>query len=402
MATMKDIEIVQEPIENQSSDDEHRVDPNSTFESSDVHREHPDLIFESSDVLRVDELQQELSLDEIDQLDMSRLPPEFQKLNLPQIAALFRNTKSFSILLTGKTGSGKSTLVNGILGFKVEDKGAAKEGEEISGACTTEVNEYKTRKGKVDVTVWDSPGLQDGTKNQDSYIRKMKKKCTLRDLTMYCIKVADTRFVRGTDNPDVVAMKKLTKSFGVDFWKNTIVVLTFANTLEAFNVKWKFLPPEERATAFQSVIHKWKEQIQDILMHDAKVPKEVVDAIPVVPAGHYLERALPDREYWLSALWFNCIDAVQTLEGKAALVKINQGRIKREQDVKETDFTTEVEDQPIVVPENVNQKFLRATTAGSLVGGVVGGIIAGPIGVLVGISIGGGMGILIGAKMFDL
>ena len=242
MATMKDTEIVQEPIESHLSDDVNRVDPDSTFESSDVNR--------------VEEPLQELSLDEIDKLDKSH---ELRKLNLPKIAALYRNAKSVRILLTGKTGSGKSTLANGILGLNVENEGAAKEGEEISGACTTEVNEYKTKKGKVDVTVWDSPGLQDGTKNQDSYVREMKKKCTPRDLTMYCIKVADTRFVRGTDNTDVVAMKKLTKSFGVDFWKNAIVVLTFANTLEALHVRWKFLLSEERATAFQSVIQKWKE-----------------------------------------------------------------------------------------------------------------------------------------------
>ena len=249
MATMEDVEIKPESIESQLSDDVLRVDPNS-----EVHRAVE---------------QQELSLDEIDKLDLSRLSPELQKLNLPQIAALYRNAKSVSVLLTGKTGSGKSTLANGILGLKVEDKGAAKEGEEIRGACTTEVNEYKTKKGKVDVTVWDSPGLQDGTKYQDSYIREMKKKCTPRDLTMYCIDVSAKRFVRGTDNPDVVAMKKLTQSFGVDFWKNAIVVLTFANTLEGLHVKWKFLPPEERATAFQSVIQKWKKQLQDILMHDA-------------------------------------------------------------------------------------------------------------------------------------
>ena len=323
-----------EPIESQLSDDVHRVDSDST---SDYSEEHQALE------------QQELSLDEIAKLDKSKLPPELQKLNLTELAAVFRNAKSVSILLTGKTGSGKSTLANGILGLKVGDKGAAKEGEGIRGACTTEVNEYKTKKCNVDVTVWDSPGLQDGTGNQDSYVREMKEKCTPRDLTMYCIDVSAKRFVHGTDNPDVVAMKKLTKSFGVDFWKNAVIVLTFANTLEALHVKWEFLPSEERATAFQLVIEKWKKQIQDILMYDAKVPKEIVDAIPVIPAGHYLKRALPDREYWLTTLWFICVAAIPTPEGKAALVKINQGRMKREQDVKESDFKKEAHQQPIVV-----------------------------------------------------
>ena len=197
MATMKDVEKVLE-----STDDVLQKDADSNFETpDDVNRED----YESSDVHRVDEPQEEWTLDEFDKLGPSVFPPEIrEQLDLPKIEALYQNGKSVSILLTGKTGSGKSTLVNGILGMKVDDKGAAKEGESIKGLCTTEVREYKTMKGKVNVTVWDTPGLQDGTENQDSYLREMKEKCTTRDLTMYCINVSSTRFVRGTDNPDVV------------------------------------------------------------------------------------------------------------------------------------------------------------------------------------------------------
>ena len=279
--------------------------------------------------------------------------------------------------------------------MKVNGEEKAEEGDSIRGACTTEVNEYKTKKGKVDVTVWDTPGLQDGTRNQDSYVRKMKNKCTPRDLTMYCIKVAGTRFVRGTDNPDVVAMKKLTKSFGVDFWKNAIIVLTFANLLEGFHFKWKFLQPKERATAFQLVIQEWKEQIQEILIRDCKVPKKIVDAISVIPAGHYLERDLPDREYWLSALWFNCVDVIPTLEGKAALIKISQGRLKMKKDVKETEFMKQAENQPIIVNDILIPE-LGAAAIGSTIGGAIGllGILGGP---LVGITL--PLGVYIGMKL---
>ena len=75
----------------------------------------------------------------------------------------------------------------------------------------------------------------------------MKAECTQRDLTVYCIRISDIRFVRGDNNRDIPAMKKLTKAFGPDFWKTTIIVLTFTNTLEAFNVEWEHLPPEEKA-----------------------------------------------------------------------------------------------------------------------------------------------------------
>ena len=354
-------------------------------------------------LIESDETKCEIStLDEIKTLDISKLTPELrEQIDLNKVAETYRNAKSISILLTGKTGSGKSTLVNGILGVNVNAEGAAKEGSSIKVPCTTEVTEYKTKKGKVDITVWDSPGLQDGTGDQESYLRQIKDKCIQRDLTMYCIKVADTRFVRGTDNPDVVAMKKLTESFKYDFWKNAIIVLTFANVLEAFNVEWSRLQPEQKSEAFQAVIQDWKEQVQEILMHDVGVPKEIVDAIPVIPAGHYLKRALPDREYWLSDLWFACINATQTPEAKAALIKINENRLKRKQEVKETDFKKQAEDQPIVVPDNTGKKI---AIGGWVVGGIIGtglgliGLLAGPFAAIT-IPAGLMLGLAIGARL---
>ena len=385
MATMRDEDIEQEQIE--LSDDVTREDHHS----------------KSSDVQRVDEPIEEFTLDDLAKSDMSKVPSTLQRqFNLPKIAELYRNADSVSILLTGKTGSGKSTLANGILGLKIDDKGAAEEGKRIKGACTTKINEYKTTKDKVKVVVWDTPGLQDGTKDQGGYVRKMKDECTPRDLTIYCIKIADTRFVRGKDNPDVIAMKKLTKRkyFKVDFWKNTIIVLTFANALECFHMEWQGLQPEKKAEAFQSVIEEWRDQIKEILMRDAKVPKKIVDAIPVVPAGHYQMRDLPDQEYWLSALWLKCIEIIPSPESRAALIKINQERFKKIEDVDETDFQKEAEDQPIVCIGSKKQiddtKNSKRVVAGGIIGGAVGmvGILGGPL-VLISVPV----GILIGCKV---
>ncbi len=137
--------------------------------------------------------------------------------------------RSISILLTGITHSGKSTLTNAILGLKVDDDRAAKEDGSIKARCTTEVTMYRQNRNGVSITVWDSSGLQDGTTDQDQYLQQIKLKCSQPDLTMYCIKITERRFVRGHENPDVVAMEKLTKEFGSKFWKNTIIVLTYAN-----------------------------------------------------------------------------------------------------------------------------------------------------------------------------
>ncbi len=181
-----------------------------------------------------------------------------------------------------------------MLELKVDDDHAAKEGGSIKARCTTEVTMHPEIRNGVSITVLDSPGLQDGTTDHDKYLQQIKLKCSQQlDLTMYCITMVDKRFVRGSKNPDVVAMEKLTKEFGSKFWKNTIIVLTHANTMEAFNVE---LSKEDKAKAFEAKVEEWKDQIRSILIDDIKVPQQIVHGIRIVPAGHARKPNLPGIE----------------------------------------------------------------------------------------------------------
>ena len=307
-------------------------------------------------------------------------------------------SKSISILMTGKTGSGKSTLTNGILGLKVDQ---AEEGTSIKGRCTTDIVPYESERDGISVTVWDSPGLQDGTDHQTEYLQKMKTQCSDVDLTMYCTKVIEKRFVRGKDNPDVVAMEKLTENFGCNFWKNTIIVLTYANTLEAFNVEWEDLSEEDKAKAFRAKIEEWEEQIKDILVEDIEVPKEIVEKVRVVPAGHCKKPKLPGYGYWLSNLWFKCIQTIPSNDARLALVKLNEDRMKKEDDVTKSDFKKEPEEQPIIVSESNLKEMVAIGGAsgigtGVTAGAVIGAFAGGPLGAAVGAGIGAIVGALFG------
>ncbi|XP_011409253.1 PREDICTED: uncharacterized protein LOC105316141, partial [Amphimedon queenslandica] len=107
------------------------------------------------------------------------------------------------VLVTGKTGQGKSTLINGLLGAKVAKEGAG------ADRCTTEVEVFKKKINGVPVVVFDSPGLQDNTSNEEEYITKMRETCQKLSLGLYCTKMINTRL---TDD-DKKAMKKLTEAF---------------------------------------------------------------------------------------------------------------------------------------------------------------------------------------------
>ena len=360
----------------------------------------------------VDQPDVETILTSLYELDQKKLPINLSKEDFDKVRRLRREAKSLEILVTGKTGVGKSTMTNGILGVNVEDRGAAKEGRDITKPCTTKLQTYQTKIGKINLTVYDSPGLQDGTENQEEYLQQMKKKCFKRDLTFYCIKMAETRFVCGDDNPDVIAMRKLTQEFGNEFWKTTIIVLTFANTLEAFNVEWEDLTQDERNAAFWAVIKQWGAQIKKILIEDIKVPQQIVETIQIVPAGHYRRPHLPGYRYWLSKLWFHCVDTITSPEVRMALVTINERRIKREKDVKEDDFKKLPELQPIVLTDETisklkySGKIATGAAVGAGIGGALGllGAFGGPLvaaTITAGVAFGGACGAAIAAMLLD-
>ena len=58
------------------------------------------------------------------------------------------------------------------------------------------------------------------------------------DIVIYAVKISTTRSAlkQGSDQSfenDYSAIQKLTCTFGVDWWKNAVFVLTFANVVEA-------------------------------------------------------------------------------------------------------------------------------------------------------------------------
>ena len=225
--------------------------------------------------------------------------------------------KRLRIHVTGRTGAGKSALVNSIVG-----KYVAIEGDYLLGE-TAKVTRYDKKVGDVDVWIYYSPCLQDGIndkKVEGQYLQDLQDNCKGVDLNLYCVKMNDT--LRESEKHAIV---KLSNSFGMDeFWRNTLIVLTFANKVQPS--KSSSSTPED---FFSKRMVQWKTLLTRILKENTHIAEEVIENIPIIPAGYSDEPSLPAAkcDYWLSDLWFQCLDRTRNI-GKPILLNLNLERLR--------------------------------------------------------------------------
>lgn len=226
------------------------------------------------------------------------------------------------ILILGKTGVGKSTLISGLIG-----KGP--KGPEVclglsTSGVTTKVDPFYKIIENVGVIVYDSPGLQDGSDNDEKYLDMVYKRCKDLDLVIFTIRM-DNRFTRG--NPDVKAMVKFTKKFGHSVWNKAIVIITCANLAECFFLEIASLPSERKKDFFKEVMSDYKKVVHDTLKNEAHIPAEIVEKVKVIPTGHKSNSLLLDGTLWFSRFWLECLTTFSTLEARVAMIKANAARI---------------------------------------------------------------------------
>ncbi len=220
-----------------------------------------------------------------------------------------------SFLLTGKTGVGKSRLVNALVGEPVAVEGKTKD------RCTSMVTRYSINIQGIEVRIWDSPGLQDGTCNEESYLADMEEKLRKggMDVMIYCLKMDDTRF----HEDDKRAIRTLTRAFGKKLWNNAVIALTFANKVKDPDARDK----EDKRAYFMRDLAYWREAIELFFTRDLKIDYELFQAIPIVPTGNYRKLHLPNCDNWLSELWIQCY-CVMKDSAALNLYRINKERVK--------------------------------------------------------------------------
>ena len=216
---------------------------------------------------------------------------------------------NIKILVVGKTGVGKSALINALVGYEVSPESAMEAG-------TYKVEEIQTEMhGGVKVTFYDSPGLHDAKGKEREYLQQIIDKCQDLDLILFCTKLTDTRVTE----EDCDTICEFTRALGEDFWKNCVFVLTFANNVRP---KTNIKDPEMKKKALRQKIALMSKKLREILRSKAQLPTQVVKDIPFVPAGYYTpeHQHLPDGTHWFSCFWLACFTRIRDV-GKPAVIK---------------------------------------------------------------------------------
>ena len=153
-------------------------------------------------------------------------------------------TKTFAILLVGRTGTGKSSTINSLLGSPVAPVGGVL-------PVTNEVSYFDCPINGATIRLYDTPGLCDSAdmSNDDDYIDAIKRILPSIDLVLFITPLNETRVSRD----EKIALRSLSSAIGKVLWENMIVLFSFScSQLPGDEVFTDFFPL--RTEAFKKFI----------------------------------------------------------------------------------------------------------------------------------------------------
>ena len=193
------------------------------------------------------------------------------------------------LVIAGRAGVGKSTVLNNLLGLKGENAAAAKSS---ARSVTKDVKCYEEEKYGVPVRIIDTPGLESKdltSEEEQEALSRMSDENP--DLLLYCISLAE-RFQKDDDR----IVEKLTKAFGSEIWSRTVLVLTFGDVKLEGSEEDKREVLENNTEEFEKALKnagvsdvsvKYMLSTQDInIQPDLESAKPEIVGIPV---GRYIE-----------------------------------------------------------------------------------------------------------------
>ena len=201
---------------------------------------------------------------------------------------------TFKVLITGKTGTGKTTLIRGL-----KENYFPKE-EDSTLPHTIEVTPYSHNHKDIDFVFFDTPGLKDKVNSSDdySYLKQVIAKAQKPHMIIFVMKMDDNTF----QPDDIDTMRNISDAFGSIIWENTMFALTFANKVYKSGVA---LDSIENRNYYEEVKDYFSLEITKKL-REFKVKDDIANGIPVVPIGLISEPHIKSDGSgvsWINEFW---------------------------------------------------------------------------------------------------
>jgi len=290
-----------------------------------------------------------------------------------RISALLRaSSRKVNLMLVGASGSGKSSTINAMFDMSVAKVGIGVDPE------TKEIVKYDLG----NLTIWDTPGLGDGVRQDKSHIKQIVRKLSekdsdgrlLIDLVMVVLDAGSKDLAVSYD----VINKTLIPCLGKDNAHRILVALNQSDMA----MKGRHWNHEENAP---------EPTLQDFLIQKIdSVKRRVHEATgvtinPVYYCAGYTDGTEKQNPYNLSKLLYYILMAVPS-EKRLVLVDKLNARVEN-WGSNDTD-----QDYPAAVNETFANSLLASIEVGAENGALIGGMVFGTPGMFVGGLIGGIIG----------
>ena len=226
-------------------------------------------------------------------------------------AALSRLRKDcpvFGILVIGRTGVGKSTLINNLLGKEVASVGHTLQSE------TPDVNQHEVTVEGVQIVVYDTPGLGDvkGEEEERRHLKHMEEVLAQKiHLVVYCFQMNNT-----TMTSSIVGAIRKYHQIGVD-WKQSVIALTFADALYVPK-REQALPKFRMSNFFEERLAYWQNELEKVGLKSVAAAQQndpvslgVVEqsrVLNICPTSLLPTDDLPNGNQWYVPLWLRIVE----------------------------------------------------------------------------------------------
>ncbi|MEM7580960.1 MAG: GTPase [Cyanobacteria bacterium P01_A01_bin.80] len=199
--------------------------------------------------------------------------------------------KTFTFLLIGRAGVGKSSTINSLIGANVAPVGDF-------DPCTADVTVHETNLHGAIVRVIDTPGLCDDLEevgNDAKYIELIRKKIPgAIDAVLFVSGLDDSR----VDASEKRGLRLITEAFGEPFWKKSVIVFTQSDKV-----------PDER---FEEYVCERTKRIHAALLK-LRLDNDTVHSIPSVAVDNTdPEKVNPDGQKWIQQLYLTVLDRAES------------------------------------------------------------------------------------------